>query len=136
MKKNYHNTAQRAAILEYLKNNKHHPNATDIYNNVSKKLSTISVTTIYNTIDVLKKEGLIQELAVRNHGGKRFDYNIVPHDHLICNVCGKIIDVEVNIDHPLMLDEKQKNGFDVRETRIKFYGICPDCKEMDDKCNN
>ena len=133
MKKNYHKTAQRAAILEYLKNNKHHPNVTDIYNNVSKKLSTISLTTVYNTIDILKKEGLIHELAVRNHEGRRFDSNIVPHDHLICNICGKIIDVEVNIDYPLMLNEKQKNGFDVRETRIKFYGICPDCKEMDNK---
>ena len=133
MKKNYHKTAQRTAILEYLKNNRHHPNVIDIYNNVSKKLSTISMTTVYNTIDILKKEGLIHELAVRNHEGRRFDSNLAPHDHLICSICGKVVDIEVNIDHSLLLNEKQKNGFDIRETRIKFYGICPNCKKMDSK---
>ena len=135
MKKNYHKTAQRAAILEYLKNNKHHPNIIDIYKNVSKKLSTISMTTVYNTIDLLKKEGLVQELAVRHHEGMRFDSNITPHDHLICRICGSVIDIELNIDHSSLLTEKQKNGFDIRETRIRFYGACSKCKEIDNKSN-
>jgi Fur family peroxide stress response transcriptional regulator len=136
MKKHYHKTAQRAAILEYLKNNKHHPNIIDIHKNVSKKLSTISMTTVYNTIDLLKKEGLVQELAVLNHEGRRFDSNLSPHDHLICSICGKVVDTEVNVNNPLLMTEKQKNGFDIRETRIKFYGVCPDCKNMDSKSNN
>lgn len=129
--KHYHKTAQRTAIMEYLTNNRHHPNAADIYNHVSKKLSTISMTTVYNTIEHLKNEGLIQEIAVRNHDGRRFDSNVTPHDHLICNVCDKVVDIEVNevnIDHSSLLTEKQKNGFDIGEIHIKFYGVCPDCK--------
>ena len=133
MKKNYHKTAQRTAILEYLKNNRHHPNIIDIYKNVSKKLSTISMTTVYNTIDLLKREGLIQELAVRHNEGMRFDSNLAPHDHLICRICGTVIDIELNIDHSSLLTEKQKNGFDIRETRIRFYGECFKCKKIDNK---
>ncbi len=78
MNKHHNRTAQRAAILEYLKNNTHHPNIIDICKNVSKKLSTISMTTVYNTIDHLKKEGLIQELAVLHHEGRKFDSNPPP----------------------------------------------------------
>jgi Fur family transcriptional regulator, peroxide stress response regulator len=133
MKKHYHKTAQRTAILEYLNNNKHHPNVIDIYKNVSKKLSTISMTTVYNTIDLLKKEGLIQELAVSNHEGRRFDSNLTPHDHLICNICGTVIDIEINIDLSSLLTEKQKQGFDIGEIRMRFYGVCAHCKNIDNK---
>ena len=128
MKKHHHNTATHAAIVEYFKNNKHHPNILDIYKNVSKKLSTISMTTVYNTIDLLKKDGLIHELAVRHQEGIRFGSNLTPHDHLICSICGNIVDVEIDVDHSLLLTEKQKNNFDIREIHIEFYGVCPNCK--------
>ena len=94
------------------------------------------MTTVYNTIDILKKEGLIHELAVRQHSGRRFDSNLAPHDHLICSICSKIFDIEVNFDHSSLLTEKQKNGFDIREIRIKFYGTCSKCKNMDGNVNN
>jgi Fur family peroxide stress response transcriptional regulator len=130
MEEHHHKTAQRAAILQYIKDNKHHPNIIDIYKNVSKKLSTISMTTVYNTIDLLKKDGLIQVLALRNHEGIRVDFNPSPHDHLICSICGKIVDIEINVDHSLLLTEKQKEGFDIRESSIIFYGVCPNCKNV------
>ena len=130
IKTHQHKTAQRAAILEYLKNNRHHPNAVDIYEYVSKKLSTISRTTVYNTIDLLEKEGLIYEVAMRHHEGRRFDSNLTPHDHLICNICGTVVDTEVAIDHYSLLTEKQQQGFDIGEARIRFYGVCPNCKNV------
>jgi Fe2+ or Zn2+ uptake regulation protein len=134
-KNHHHQTAQRAAILQYLKNNIHHPNIIDIYNNVSKKLSTISMTTIYNTIDFLEKEGLIHEVAVRHHEGRRYDSNLTPHDHLICDICGNVVNVEVDIDHDVLLTEKQKQGFDIREARIIFYGLCPVCRDRTNESN-
>jgi Fur family peroxide stress response transcriptional regulator len=136
MMKKYHKTAQRAAIMNYLKNNKHHPNIIDIYKNVSKKLSTISMTTVYNTIDLLKKDGLIHELPVRNVEGMRFDSNLTPHDHLICSICGTIFDIEIDVDRSLMLTEKQQQGFKINEVSINVYGVCSNCKDMNSKVNN
>ncbi len=107
IKTHHHKTAQRAAILEYLKDNKSHPNVEDIYEYVSKKLSSISRITVYNTIDLLKEEGLIHEVAMRHHEGRRFDSNLVPYDHLICNICGNIVNVEVDIDHNSLLTKKR-----------------------------
>jgi Fur family transcriptional regulator, peroxide stress response regulator len=133
MEKHHHKTAQRAAILEYLKDNKSHPSIIDIYEHVLEKLSTISMTTVYNTIDILKKEGVIQELALRNHAVRRFDSNPTPHDHLICSICGNIVDIELNIGQSLILTEKQQHGFDIKERSITIYGVCPKCKNIDSK---
>lgn len=130
MEKHHHKTAQRTAILEYIKDNKSHPSIIDIYEHVLKKLFTISMTTVYNTIDHLKKEGVIQELALRHHEARRFDSNPTPHDHVICHICGKIVDIEVNVDHPLLLTEKQQLGFDIKEICITVYGVCSNCKNV------
>jgi Fur family transcriptional regulator, peroxide stress response regulator len=136
MMKKYHKTAQRAAIMQYLKNNRHHPNVTDIYNNVSKKLSTISMTTIYNTVDLLKKDGLISELPARNEEGRRFDPNPTPHDHLICSICGTIVDIDIDVDHSLLLNEEQQKGFEIDEVSLNVLGVCPNCKKKDGKFDN
>jgi Fur family transcriptional regulator, peroxide stress response regulator len=136
MMKKYHKTAQRAAIMQYLKNNRHHPNITDIYNNVSKKLSTISMTTVYNTVDLLKKDGLINELPARNDEGRRYDPNPNPHDHLICSICGTIVDIEIDVDHSSLLNEEQQKGFDIDEVSFNVLGVCPNCKKKDGKFDN
>jgi Fur family transcriptional regulator, peroxide stress response regulator len=73
---------------------------------------------------------------VRNHKGRRFDSNPAPHDHLICNICGKIVDTEFNVDHSLLSTEKQQLGFDIKETSITVYGMCPNCKNKDNSSNN
>lgn len=129
MEKKPQRTAQRIAIYDYVKDNKSHPSVKEIYQNVSEKLSNISITTIYNTMDLLMKRGHVVELPVVIHGeGRRFDSNVKPHDHLICNSCGKVVDIEVNVDHSLLLDEKQQQGFHIEEVSINIFGVCPECK--------
>ena len=136
MEKHRHNTAQHAAILKYLKKNKNHPNIIDIYKNVSKKLSTISMTTVYNTMDLLKKDGLVHELTAHNGDGIRFDSNLNPHDHLICSICGTIVDIEINVDHSSLLNEEQQKGFDINEVSFNVLGVCPNCKKNGGKFDN
>jgi Fur family peroxide stress response transcriptional regulator len=128
MMKKAHKTAQRAAIMEYLKNNKSHPTIHDIYDAASRQLSTISMTTVYNTMDLLKKEGFVHELPMRSGEGRRFDSNPNPHDHLICSICGTVFDIAVDVDHSLLLTEEQQRGFDINEISINVYGTCPGCK--------
>jgi Fur family peroxide stress response transcriptional regulator len=94
------------------------------------------MTTVYNTIDLLKKDGLIHELPARNGEGIRFDSNLTPHDHLICSICGTIFDIEIDVDRSLMLTEKQQQGFKINEVSINVYGVCSNCKDMNSKVNN
>jgi len=94
------------------------------------------MTTVYNTVDLLKKEGLISELSMRNDEGKRFDPNPNPHDHLICSVCGSIVDIEIDLDHSLLLNEEQQKGFEIDEVSLNFLGVCPSCKAKGGKFDN
>jgi Fur family peroxide stress response transcriptional regulator len=128
MEKKHHNTAQRIAILEYLKDNKSHPSIMDIYNHVSKQLSTISITTVYNIMDMLVKEGIVFELPVLHGEGRRYDATQISHDHLICDDCGRIIDINVGLDHSVLLNEEQRHGFDINGIYSRIYGMCPECK--------
>jgi Fur family peroxide stress response transcriptional regulator len=135
MKKHNYKTAQRSIILEYLKHNGHHPDITDLYKNVSIKLSASSASSVYNTMDFPKQDGLVYELPLRNVEGMIFDTNLISQNHLICTICGKIVDIEDDVDHSLLLDEIPKDGFAIRKISIEFYGVCPDCKNMDSKSN-
>jgi Fur family transcriptional regulator, peroxide stress response regulator len=128
MEKKPHKTAQRAAILEYLKDNKSHPSVMDIYNHVLKQLSTISITTVYNTMDMLVKEGIVFELPMLHGEGRRYDPTPLPHDHLICYGCGRVVDINVGNDHKVSLDEEQRHGFDIDGIYFRVYGRCPECK--------
>lgn len=129
MKQKFQRTAQRIAIYEFVKDNKTHPSIREIYDYVSRKLSNISMTTVYNTMDLLKKEGLVMELPVVVHGeGRRFDPNIKPHDHLICMSCGKVVDVEAGVDRSLLFNDVQLKDFQLESISINAYGMCPSCK--------
>jgi Fur family transcriptional regulator, peroxide stress response regulator len=137
MEKQPQRTAQRLAIYNYVKDNKSHPSVKDIYQHVSEKLSNISITTVYNTMELLKKRGHVVELPVMIHGeGRRFDSNLTPHDHLICTSCGAVFDIEIDDDHSLLFNEKQQQGFDIKEISINVYGMCSKCKNKDSKTLN
>ncbi|MEA4902135.1 transcriptional repressor [Desulfitobacterium sp.] len=120
-------TPQRQAILEYLLGTDTHPTAEDIYNHVKAKFPGVSLGTIYNTLNMLKDHGHILELSYGDMSS-RFDGNPENHYHVVCTVCGKVVDYH----RPLlqMEDEvSEKTGFDVIGHRMEFYGVCPDCKK-------
>jgi len=131
VRKHQKKTAQRTAILNYLNENKFgHPTVADIYNEVSKKLTTISMATIYNTMNFLVQEGVVRELSTVLDHGVRFDYNVDPHHHLICTVCHKLVDIDLqNIHHSMLLTDEQRKGFDIQTISINIYGVCPDCQK-------
>jgi len=119
-------TPQRMAIIEYLEGNMDHPSASDVYKAVSNKFPTISLATVYNTIEKLKEKGCPKELLI-DPDKKRFDSDIKPHNHLICIYCKNIKDIKQGI--VLELSDEERQGFKIIGNRIEFYGICPDCEK-------
>jgi len=117
-------TPQRLAVFEYLEGNKEHPSADDIYKAVLKKYPTMSFATVYNILEALRKNGLVQELTI-DPLKKRFDPNCEHHHHLICTECSKIIDIHE--DFPLSVPEEAQGGFKIEGNHIEFYGVCSDC---------
>ncbi|MBI5676105.1 MAG: transcriptional repressor [Nitrospirae bacterium] len=119
-------TPQRLAILNYMEGNKSHPSADTIYSAVSKKFPTMSVATVYNTLEALKNKGALQELTIEP-GKKRYDPDITSHHHLICTECKDIIDIFKKFK--LDLSDSMANGFDIKGNHIEFYGICSKCSK-------
>ncbi len=117
-------TPQRLAILQFLEGNREHPSAEDIYNAVKKRFPTMSFATVYNTLEVLRKRGLIRELAIDGER-KRYDPDIEPHHHILCVRCKRVADVHLDIDVPL--PEEASQGFAIFGTHIEFYGLCDAC---------
>lgn len=118
-------TPQRLAILSFLKGNKSHPSAEDIYKAVTKQFPTMSFATVYNTLEALRDKGNIQELKI-DRTKKRYDPDISRHSHLICIKCSKISDIQK--DFKIKLPEDQVQGFELLGNAVEFYGICSRCK--------
>jgi Fur family peroxide stress response transcriptional regulator len=123
-------TPQRLSILSYLEGNKEHPTAEEIYKKVSKKFPTMSLATVYNTLETLKRKGMLSEITI-DPEKRHFDPNMDKHHHLICSRCKKITDIEIEFD--LAVPKEAMHGFEITGNHVEFYGICPDCRTKKNK---
>jgi Fur family peroxide stress response transcriptional regulator len=119
-------TPQRLAILEYLEGNTSHPSAEDVFRAVSKKYQSMSFATVYNTLHALTKAGTLRELTI-DPERKRYDPNTSLHHHLICVLCGRIIDVPEGLTVDLPPDMAQ--DFVLLGSHVEFYCHCSVCRK-------
>ena len=125
--KDYKITPQRQQILEILKDNVNHPTAEQIFKQVREQLPNTSFTTIYNTLDLLKELGAVNELSVEAER-RHFDPNTEPHYHLYCEQCGDLEDIEINLDALQNLFD-DSSGFRVTGVELIFKGVYIDCQQ-------
>jgi Fur family peroxide stress response transcriptional regulator len=129
--KGYKLTSQRLEIITLLSKETTHPGAMDILKRVRKKAPQISMSTVYYTLDILKKEGLIREIAFYDKDN-RYDVNISNHLNLICTKCGKIEDFMEELPVSSQAIEK-KTGFQPFQMRFEYYGYCKGCRRKQNK---
>lgn len=116
-------TGQRLAILRVLRTDRDHPSAEDVYNRLKPSFPTLSLSTVYKTLQKLAQIGVIQTIDV-GAGRQRFDGQDVRHHHAVCICCGKVFDVDFKA---FPVDQPAKDivpGFTVREVKVYFSGLC------------
>jgi Fur family peroxide stress response transcriptional regulator len=123
--KGYKLTPQRREIIRLLSRSKSHPGAMEILWKVRKLVPRISMSTVYYTLDMMKKEGLIRELEYYDMEN-RYESNIADHINLVCTTCGKITDFTGNVPSFSKAVEKE-TGFKSSSMRFEYYGICRNC---------
>ena len=111
--------------MDYLEGNKEHPSAEDIYRAIKAKYPTISLATIYNTLEALKNHGIVQELQI-DPRKKRYDPDTTSHNHLMCIECGKVEDI---YEERALENVETIKGYKILKTSVSYYGICPECLE-------
>jgi len=118
-------TPQRQCIFRVLHDNPQHPTAESVYADVSREMPTISLRTVYQTLNDLASMGELVQLDLGT-GSARFDPNLDAHHHLVCDRCGRVLDVKVDAS-AVQVPAAGRQGFTIDTTQIVFRGTCATC---------
>lgn len=124
-------TPHRVEISEILKSAERPLSADDIYAELIKKNHTISLSTVYRTLDTLSENDFVKKIDFEIDNRTFYEpISEVHHHFLICLGCGKIIKINEcplpsNFEHSL----EEKNHFVIVSHRLEHYGYCAKCQE-------
>lgn len=120
-------TPQRLAIYDVLYNTTQHPNAEMIFNQLQPDYPTMSLATVYKTIEILKELGIVQVLNV-GEDSFRYDANTQKHSHVCCMHCKRVDDI-FEVDSSRFIQEVAgKVSYRLTGQQFYFYGICEECQ--------
>jgi Fe2+ or Zn2+ uptake regulation protein len=119
-------TPQRICIFEVLWGVETHPTAEAVYAEARTRMPTMSLKTVYQTLNDLADMGEIQQLDMGT-GSSRFDPNIDAHHHLVCTRCGKVRDLYADFSS-VTVPPGAAQGFAVETPEVVFRGLCHDCQ--------
>lgn len=128
-------TPQRLAIARELAGDPTHPTAQELFERLRLAMPTMSFATVYNTLDALAAAGLCVSLSLAP-GAARFDANMTPHNHAVCDRCGLVRDVPSSADGEPPRDQAPcvaaaAPGFSVRAVERIYRGLCEACAADD-----
>jgi len=119
-------TPQRELIFQLLWDTGSHPSADSVYAEARTRMPTMSLRTVYQTLNDLADMGELQPLDLGT-GSTRFDPNVDVHHHLVCTRCGKVRDLYADFS-ALSVPADAGAGFAVGAAEVVFRGLCEDCQ--------
>jgi len=125
----YRLTPQRMMVLSAIENSDNHISAEEIYVQVIAKYPHVNISTVYRTLELLKRLGLVTETDL---GGGRVRYHPADkghHHHLVCQECGRIIDLDESELSSLKSTLLCEYKFSADLRHLAIFGRCPNCSE-------
>lgn len=119
-------THQRAVIYEALFSLPGHPTPEEIYARVREQVPSMSLATVYKTINTFLEAGIVREASL-HHGSIRLDSRISPHHHIVCTDCKALFDLEAPELAPALPRSVLPLGFEVQRLSIEVQGLCQSC---------
>ena len=120
-------TPQRLAIFKVLAASKAHPSAEMIFNQLQPAYPTMSLATVYKTVEILKEIGLIQVLNA-GEDSFRYDADTSMHPHIRCLQCGRVDDLHEVDTGTFVREVAEKTPYRLTGQQFYFYGLCPSCQ--------
>jgi Fe2+ or Zn2+ uptake regulation protein len=127
---NIRNTKQRQAIFEAIECHGGHLTADEIHRLVRRRFPRLSLGTVYRNLRLLVAQGGLRELDF-GMAVTYFETTKNSHYHLICRVCGSIVDADIPVERGLQSVVGQASnlgGFCIEEHRLDFIGVCAACQ--------
>jgi Fur family ferric uptake transcriptional regulator len=130
-------TLPRDVILGLLSQTDKHLSAKEIYASLYKMYPGIGLTTVYRTLDLLARMGIVTRVSIgdgQNRYELKGDSKKDHHHHLVCSRCGKIINYRDFVQEELELVKKTEKGlaerynFVIKDHNIEFQGLCENCQ--------
>ena len=125
----YRLTPQRAAVLSVIENSQDHVAAEEIYTRVAGKCPRLNISTVYRTLELLKKVGLLYEIDLGEGCVGYHPEDKGHHHHLICRQCGAIIDVSESVMFPIEAILQQAFNFKPDLKHMAIFGLCENCQK-------
>jgi Fur family transcriptional regulator, ferric uptake regulator len=123
-------TAQRRALIETIQRATTHLDANGILELARERDPNINRATVYRTIELLKKLGMIDELDLMHLNGEKHYYEVKTeqdHLHLACFECGAIIEFATPAFERLKQEITEANSFEIQVIRLEAGGLCSAC---------
>lgn len=118
-------SAQRLAIMSFLLSHPIHPTVEEVYQGVVTDISTLSRTTVYNTLRLFAEHHAAQMITIDEHR-VCYDGDIHPHVHFYCKQCGKVYDL-MDVKAPTTIKPFTVMGHVVDEAQLYYKGVCSKC---------
>ncbi len=113
----------RVLIYDYLRQHRTHPTVDEIYSSLSKRVPTLSKTTVYNTVKLLSSAGIIKTITIEEQQA-RYDAGTELHGHFLCTECGGVFDFDTSLP-----DSRLPHGFNVKTQEVYYTGTCGHCSQ-------
>ena len=119
-------TPQRLVINRALHDLNRHVTAEEVMESVADRLPNVSLPTVYSTLELFEDLGLVRRLGVQQ-GAVLYDPRPEPHDHMVCDRCGKIEDLDGGVRLTRAVERARRGGFAPRRAEVRINGLCADC---------
>jgi Fur family peroxide stress response transcriptional regulator len=122
-------TPQRLAVFRHLAAGHRHPSAEELYATLRREMPTLSLATVYKTLDALARIGAVRRVSWAG-ARSRWDTGLESHHHLVCIECGSVGDVR---DARLDAVKRRtvalagRHGFQASGHVVEIFGRCAAC---------
>lgn len=120
-------TPQRQLVLDAVRD-LGHATPEQICAQVQRAAPAVNITTVYRTLDLLEKLGLVRHTHL-GHGAPSYSQQEHQHVHLVCHVCGAVIETPSDLMNDLAGRLRDAAGFELDVTHVALSGRCADCVE-------
>lgn len=118
-------TSQRIAIYDALLRLKNHPKAEQVYDQLREQHPSLSLATVYKTLDAFVKKGLIRKVFTQEEC-MRYDTELKDHHHIYCTNTGEIVDYydeELSELIREFLAKKKLPNLSIKDFRLQINGV-------------
>jgi Fe2+ or Zn2+ uptake regulation protein len=124
-------TSQRLLIYRALRELDRHLTAEEVLEAVGESLPNVSLPTVYSTLELFEELGLVRRLGV-TQGAVLYDPRTDPHHHRVCDRCGAIEDLDVDVSLDAALADAGSADFRPQRAEVLVHGRCADCASARD----